>query len=113
MRITQTATLAVTLMLVVVSCSTAPPKTPEQARVDAATTERVYVALNDAPYYYFRDVDVTVDRGVVHLGGYVFTTFALYAAQRVARGVPGVVGVRDEMELERAAARGGGDGGSH
>jgi osmotically-inducible protein OsmY len=112
MQITLGAALAATLTLVV-GCSTTPPKSPEQARADAATTDRVYAALNDAPYYYFRDVDVAVDSGVVHLSGYVFTTFALDAAQKIARGVPGVVGVRDEMELERAAARGGGDGGGH
>lgn len=92
------------------ACSTVPPKSPEQERVDAAAAERVYAALEANPIYYFRDVDVEVDYGVARLSGYVWTTDALYHAQQIARGVPGITGVRDQMELEREANRGGGDG---
>lgn len=106
------AALAATLTLAV-GCSTVPPKSPKEARADAATADQVYAALNDAPYYYFRDVEVRVDNGVAHLSGYVWTTPALYAAQKIARGVPGVVRVSNEMQLEREAARGGGDSGGH
>jgi osmotically-inducible protein OsmY len=70
----------------------------------------VYAALEANPIYYFRDVDVQVDYGVARLSGYVWTTDALYHAQQIARRVPGVAAVRDEMELERQANRGGGDG---
>lgn len=101
------------ILTLAVGCSTTPPKSPEQARADAATTDQVQAALNDAPYYYFRDVEVSVDSGVARLSGYVWTTPALYAAQKLARGVPGVVRVVNEMQLERAAARGGSDGGGH
>ncbi len=91
-------------------CSAAPAKSPEQERADNATAERVYAALEANPIYYFRDVEVNVDYGVARLSGYVWTTDALYHAQQIARGVPGVAGVRDQMELERQANRGGGDG---
>jgi hyperosmotically inducible periplasmic protein len=94
-----------------VACSSAPPKSPEQERADAATTKRVYTALDANPIYYFRDVDVSVDYGVAQLSGYVWTTDALYAAERITRGVPGVSSIRDTMELERQGNRGGGDGG--
>jgi hypothetical protein len=93
-----------------VACSTTPPKSPEQERADNATAERVYAALEANPIYYFRDVEVSVDSGVARLSGYVWTTDALYHAQQIARSVSGVVGVRDQMELERQANRGGGDG---
>ncbi len=93
----------------VVACSTTPPKSPQQERADAAIAERVNAALEANPIYYFRDVEVQVDYGVARLSGYVWTTDALYHAQQIARGVPGVAGVRDEMELERQANRGGGD----
>lgn len=93
-----------------VGCSTAPPRSPEQERADNATAERVYAALDATPLYYFRDVEVSVDYGVARLSGYVWTTDALYHAQQVTRRVPGVTGVRNEMELERQANRGGGDG---
>jgi osmotically-inducible protein OsmY len=94
----------------VAACATPPAKSPAQAQADAVTADRVYAALNDNPVFYFRDVDVSVDDGVATLGGYVWTTDALYSAQRIARKVPGVTRVVDRMELERAAMRGGGDG---
>jgi len=94
----------------IAACASSPPKSPEQQQADAATTERVYAALEANPIYYFRDVEVSVDYGVALLSGYVWTTDALYAAQGIARKVPGVTGVRDTMELERQGNRGGGDG---
>jgi osmotically-inducible protein OsmY len=103
------AVLAATAALAV-ACSTIPPKSPEQERADAAIAERVYAALEASPIYYFRDVEVQVDYGVARLSGYVWTTDALYHAQQITRRVPGVAAVRDEMELERQANRGGGDG---
>ena len=95
---------------IMVACASSPPKSPEQERADAGATERVYAALEANPIYYFRDVEVSVDYGVAQLSGYVWTTDALYAAQNIARRVPGVTGVRDTMELERQGNRGGGDG---
>ena len=102
------AILASAAALVV--CASPPPKSPEQERADAATAERVLAALDANPIYYFRDVEVSVDYGVARLAGYVWTTDALYAAQNIARRVPGVTGVQDTMELERQGNRGGGDG---
>jgi len=95
---------------VLVACASSPPKPPERERAAAATAERVLAALEANPNYYFRDVEVTVDYGVARLSGYVWTTDALYAAQNIARRVPGVTGVQDTMELERQGNRGGGDG---
>jgi hyperosmotically inducible periplasmic protein len=92
------------------ACASAPPKSPDQERADAATAERVYAALDQNPIYYFRDVEVSVDYGVARLSGYVWTTDALYRAQEIARSVPGVTGVQDAIELERQGNRGGGDG---
>jgi osmotically-inducible protein OsmY len=92
------------------ACASVPPKSPEQERADAATAERVYAALEGNPIYYFRDVEVSVDYGVVQLSGYVWTTDALYRAQEIVRKVPGVTGVQNAMELERQGNRGGGDG---
>jgi hyperosmotically inducible periplasmic protein len=103
------AALAAGLVLGV-ACSTAPPKSPEQERADAATTERLYAALDANPIYYFRDIEVSVDDGVVRLSGFVWTTDALYHAQQIARRVPGVTQVKNEMELERQGNNGGGDG---
>jgi osmotically-inducible protein OsmY len=97
--------------VLLVACSTTPPKSPEQERADAATAARVQAALDANPIYYLNDVEVSVDYGVAQLSGYVWTTDALYGAERITRRVPGVTGIRDYMELEREGHRGGGDGG--
>ena len=97
------------ILLLAVACTSAPPKSPEQERADAATTARIYAALEANPIYYFRDVEVSVDDGVALLGGYVWTTDALYHAQEITRGIPGVTRVHSSMELERQGNRGGGD----
>ena len=82
----------------------------ELGATDEILADTVYSELNADPIYYFRHVDVSVDYGVARLGGYVWTTVALYRAQEIARRVPGVTGVQDMLELERQGNRGGGDG---
>ena|ERR1700739_4660347 len=98
------------VVAVAAACSTSSPKLPDQERADAATAERIYAALEANPIYYFRDVEVSVDYGVAHLSGYVWTTDELFHAQEIARRVPGVTRVQNAMELERQGNRGGGDG---
>lgn len=56
-----------------VACASAPPKSPQQERADAATAERVYAAFEANPIFYLRDVEVSVDYGVAQLSGYVWT----------------------------------------
>ena len=88
------------------ACASA-PESPAQVQADAAIANRVYVALNDDSYFFFRHVEVSVERGVVHLNGLVWTGDAIIRAQQIARAVPGVTGVVDRLELERPARTGG------
>jgi len=91
-----------TAVTLAVACSSMPPKSPEQARSDAAVADRVYSALNADPVYFFRHVDVRVDNGVADLSGYVWTTDALYRARQIARETRGVTQVvTSRLELER------------
>ena len=94
------------------SCATAPPQSSPPPGASSTAAERVssdellanaiYAKLNANPTYYFRHVDVRLQNGVAHLSGYVWSTDALYAAQRIARSVPGVTAVvTNELELER------------
>jgi osmotically-inducible protein OsmY len=68
---------------------------------------QVETALNSDPRIYARHVDVKVDAGVVHLGGFVWTDSEMHFAKADAASVPGVRGVADDMELMRGGISGG------
>jgi len=73
----------------------------DTAQNDGVIEEQVYDALNTDPMYFFRHVDVQVQRGVVTLSGYVWSASSLYRAEKIASGIPGVTRVIDRMELQR------------
>jgi osmotically-inducible protein OsmY len=99
---------ACTAAALAVACSTAPPRSPEQARIDASAADEVYAALNTDPVYFYRHVDVQVANGVADLSGYVWSTEALYRARQIAHQVPGINRVvTSRLELERNGATGG------
>lgn len=84
----------------VTSCATAPLQPPITA--NDLLADAVYSKLNSDPIYYFRHVEVSVDRGVAHLSGYVWSTDAIYRARYIAQSVPGIDGVvTSQLELER------------
>ena len=70
------------------------------ARADPITAAQVYNTLNADQSDYFRHVNVDVGHGVVTLSGYVWSTPAIYRAQRLAAALPSVTRVIDQMELE-------------
>jgi hypothetical protein len=95
-----------------VSCASAPPRpsvpsAAESMRSELGVTDEilantVYSELNNDPIYFFRHVDVSVDNGVAHLSGYVWSTDAIYQARKIAMNVPGVTAVRtNQLQLER------------
>jgi osmotically-inducible protein OsmY len=95
------AVLAATVALAV-ACATTAPQSPAAESPDAALANRIYIALNADPNYFFRHVDVSVVDGVADLRGYVWTTYAIYRARQIATGVPGVRSVvTSSLELER------------
>jgi osmotically-inducible protein OsmY len=103
--------IILTAAFALAGCSSLPARSAAQAAADKETSDRVYAALQGDPIYYFVHVNVRVEHGVARLSGVVWSTEALIQAQNIARAVPGVTAVDDELELERAALRGGGDGG--
>lgn len=92
-------------LLTALGCATT-PRTPAERAVDADIADRVEAALGTDSRIYARHVDVNVDRGVVHLGGYVWSDSELQFAKADAAAVPGVLGVSDEMELMRGGISG-------
>jgi osmotically-inducible protein OsmY len=96
---------ALAASVVAAACATSSsmaPSSPAPNSADERLANGVYQALNADPVYFYRHVDVRVDRGVADLSGYVWSTDAIYHARRVARAVPGVTRVvTNHLELER------------
>jgi osmotically-inducible protein OsmY len=92
-------------LLAALGCAST-PRTSDERAVDAAIAEGVEAALGTDSRIYARHVDVNVDRGVVHLGGYVWSDSELQFAKADAAAVPGVLGVADEIELMRGGISG-------
>jgi osmotically-inducible protein OsmY len=100
---------ALTTLLVaygVAACSTSAPRTTAERAADADVADRVQAALLADPDIYARHIDVKVDRGVVHLGGYVWEPDDFQTARRDAASVPGVKTVVAQMELMRGGLSG-------
>jgi osmotically-inducible protein OsmY len=73
----------------------------ELGATDEILANTVYSELNANPTYYFRHVDVSVDNGVAHLSGYVWSADAVYAARKIASNVPGITSVStNQLQLE-------------
>jgi osmotically-inducible protein OsmY len=88
------------------ACSTAPRRTEAERAADADTAAWVETALTADPHLFARHIDVSVDGGVVYLGGYVWSVEDLYLARNLAASVPGVKSVSSEMELMRGGGKG-------
>jgi hyperosmotically inducible protein len=73
---------------------------PAEATDDAMITAKVKTALIAEPLTKARQINVTTEAGVVHLGGFVDNTTEKNKASEVARTVSGVKAVRNELEIK-------------
>ena len=73
-------------------------------RADAAADEtmkgQVAAALRSDPFFYDEHVTVTISNGVVTLQGMVFDDWDLRNAMRIARKIPGVRRVVNDLEIK-------------
>jgi hypothetical protein len=88
------------------ACSTLPSRTPTERSADAALAAEVESVLRADPNIYARHIDVSVDRGVVELGGFVWTNQEYLLARNDAASVPGVRAVNAQMDLLRGGVSG-------
>lgn len=87
-------------------CSAATVAAPVAYAVpDAEVRERVQLALHDDPYFYDGHVEVSVDDGVVHLHGFVFSDWDLRDAMRIAGKAAGDRRVIDNLTLIQGGRR--------
>ena len=92
-------TVAVAAAIAASGCATQCPRTETERLADADLAARVERALLVDSAIYARHIDVDVNRGVVRLSGFVWSSDELYEAQRVAAKVAGVTRVVDQLEL--------------
>jgi osmotically-inducible protein OsmY len=92
-------------VLALIGCATS-TRTSEERAFDSDLAAKVESALNSDSRIYARHVDVRVDRGVVHLGGFIWTDSELRLVKADAASVPGVLGVSDQIELLRGGISG-------
>lgn len=108
------ATLSALLASATVAAAEPAPNSPDSSATDpngpadspmsssdARATQEVSARLSADPKHFFRHVKVTVHDGVARLSGFVDSSDAIYQAQELARGTPGVTRVENEMRVER------------
>jgi osmotically-inducible protein OsmY len=93
------------LLSLTVACATAPPRTANELQANKEIADRVENALHADKYLFTRHISVRVDSGVVHLEGYAWSPTDIYEAKRVAKRVPGVTVVVNELELQTGGIR--------
>ena len=92
----------------VVACSTQPRRSDAERAADAGIAANVEAALLADPTLYARHIEVAVDRGVVELGGFVWSSTEFRLARSDAASVRGVMRVNTDMELMRGGLSGAG-----
>jgi hyperosmotically inducible protein len=74
-------------------------RTVDQYKNDRIVSGRVHEALKTAPIYKFPDVHIDTYAGTVQLSGFVHTEDQKRQAEQIARSVPGVHQVIDNLAL--------------
>lgn len=91
--------LAVTLATLVGCAATPTTESTGEYLDDAVITSKVKAAILDQPDLKELEIKVATFNGVVYLSGVVSSQFTINEATEVARGVPGVKAVKNNMRL--------------
>ena len=87
-------------------CGTAAVAAPSvESAHDAEVRDRVQLALHDDPYFFDGHIEVSVDDGVVHLHGLVFSDWDLRDAMRIAGKAAGDRRVINNLTLIQGGRR--------
>ena len=110
MQILRAFVIAITAVLgttYIAGCASSNPqgRTTGQAMDDASVTARVKAAIaKEAGVGKAMDVNVTTNRGIVQLSGFVESRDAADRAVRAARTVEGVQSVRNDIRIAGSGA---------
>jgi len=93
--------VAIGLLTLAVGCaSDAPQRTAGQSIDDQSTARRVQEALSSDPAYKFTEVKVVAYQGKVQLSGFVDKGEQKGHAEEIARKVPGVKEVKNDIAMK-------------
>ncbi len=84
-----------------VSCGTPPARTQAQIDANHHLQDEIRMRLNKAPRIYVPHINISADDGVVKFSGIVTDEYEMNETLRIARKVPGVTKVINEMEIDR------------
>jgi osmotically-inducible protein OsmY len=92
-------------LLALLGCVSPPPESPQQQQADAEIAGRVHAALESDRMHLYIGLDVRVRAGVAYITALTFDPSARDQATEIARDVPGVTRVVNEIEVSAGAAR--------
>jgi osmotically-inducible protein OsmY len=93
------ATAAMATMTFALGCASTPPESGEQAQADAATADRVYAALEADRLHLYIGLKVRVHDGAAYISALTFDPSVRDEATEIARKVPGVTKVVNEIDV--------------
>ena len=94
------AFLAITLASVVGCASTSQKEGTAEYVDDSVITTKVKAAIFNEPTLKVAEINVETFKGVVQLAGFVASPADMIRAGSVARGVSGVVSVKNDLRLK-------------
>ncbi|RLJ68592.1 BON domain-containing protein [Sulfurisoma sediminicola] len=92
--------LAFTLVFVVGCASTSTQEGTGEYVDDSVITTKVKAAIFDEPTLKVSEINVETFKGVVQLSGFVSSSVAANKAVALAKGVPGVKSVKNDMRVK-------------
>lgn len=94
------AFLAVSLVVVAGCASTATQQSTGEYIDDSVITTKVKTAILEDPVTKVLEIKVTTFKGEVQLSGFVSSTAAADRAVELARGIKGVISVKNNMQIK-------------
>jgi osmotically-inducible protein OsmY len=76
-------------------------RTGTEQQTDQQLVEQVKIAFSNSPAFKFPDVQVASFKGKVQLSGFVRGEDQKSSAQTIAKGIPGVVAVENNISLKQ------------
>lgn len=93
--------ILIVMFAAIVGCASSPTKEGTGEYIDdTVITGKVKVAIMEDPALKSSEINVETFKGVVQLSGFVVSQDAINKAVETARGVKGVISVKNDMQLK-------------